>query len=75
MIATRRGMGMLITKIQDAFLDTPGLTLTLGDAISRFALDMVTCKALLDVLVDAGVLTTNATGGYVRYVPHAVRAA
>jgi hypothetical protein len=66
---------MFMTTIQGDFLDTPGLTLTLADAISRFAIDRVTCKALLDVLVDARVLCRDVTGAYVRYFPHAVRAA
>jgi hypothetical protein len=69
MIATRRRIGTLITTIQQAFLDTPGLVLTLPAAIQQFATDPLTCEALLTVLVDAGVLTKEPGGVYVRRFP------
>lgn len=69
MIATRSRIGALITTIQEAFLETPGLVLTVPAAITRFAIDTVTCEALLNVLVDAGVLTRTTGGAYARYFP------
>jgi len=69
MIATRSRIGALITTIQRDFLDTPGLALALGEATKRFEIDTTTCLALLNVLVDAGVLTKNGTGAYKRYFP------
>ena len=75
MNATRTGIGALVTRIQEDFLDTPGLALTLPDAARRFRMDNVTCRALLDVLVDGRVLR-NRAGTYVRYFPpHVTRAA
>lgn len=68
MNATRNRIGALVTRIQDEFLDAPGLALTLPGAARRFRLDTVTCRALLDVLVDGRVLT-NRAGTYVRYFP------
>jgi len=64
-------IGALVTRIQDDFLDTPALALTLGDAARRFRVDADTCRALLDVLVDATVLT-NRAGTYVRHFPRRV---
>lgn len=69
MFATRSRIGHLVTTIQDNFLDTPGLGLTLADATQRFALDKVTCEALLGVLVDTGVLTKDRAGHYIRFFP------
>ena len=34
-----------------------------------FALDKVTCEALLGVLLDTGVLTKDRAGHYLRYFP------
>lgn len=53
---TAHGIGELVTRIQDEFLDTPGLTLTPVEAQDRFALDPTTSGALLEFLADAGVL-------------------
>jgi hypothetical protein len=69
MIATRSQIGYLITTIQNDFLDTSRLALTLGDAVQRYAIDKATCEALFGVLVDTGVLTRDRAGSYVRYVP------
>ena len=69
MKATRRRLEALITAIQNEFLDTPGLALTLSDTGKRFDADRVTCQALLDVLVETCVLTRRPTGTYVRYFP------
>ena len=69
MTATRSRIGHLITTIQDYFLERPGLGLTLADATHCFALDKVTCEALLGVLVDAGVLTKDRAGHYLRFFP------
>jgi hypothetical protein len=68
MNATRNRIGTLVTRIQEEFLDTPGLALTLPDAARRFRIDSVTCRALLDVLVDGRVLR-NRAGTFVRYFP------
>jgi hypothetical protein len=69
MIATRNRIGTLFTTVQDEFLDTPGLRLTLNEAATRFGFDETMCQALLDVLLQAGVLTKARDGRYVRYFP------
>lgn len=69
MIATRSRIGALVTTIQEAFLDTPELVLTVPAATTRFAIDNVTCGVLFNVLVDAGVLIRKPGGAYARYFP------
>lgn len=59
----------LIMQVQNEFLDTPGLHLTAAEAERRFAADRETCEAVLNTLVDAGVLATMPRGTYVRFVP------
>jgi hypothetical protein len=59
----------LIVKIQNDFLDTPSLTLTLSQAEKRFGADEITCEAVLGALVDARVLAKTPDGAYVRLVP------
>jgi len=71
MHATRNRIAALVTRIQDDFLGTPGLALTPADAARRFRIDADVCRALLDVLVDARVLT-NRAGTCVRYFPPSV---
>src|SRR4029077_158445 len=50
-------IGTLVLRMQGAFLDSPGLTLTVREAEQRFGVDEMTCQAVLGALVDAGVLT------------------
>ena len=56
----------LVTKIQNDFLDIPGLTLTRSQAQRRFGTDAIACDAVLDVLVDAKVLARTSDGSSVR---------
>ena len=62
-------LGDLVMRMQDDFLEIPGLTLTLHDAERRFGVDEVTCDAVLSALADANVLTRNGDGAYGRQVP------
>jgi hypothetical protein len=64
-------IGTLVLRMQDAFLDMPGLTLTPREAGHRFALDEAICQAILGVLADAGVLTRTKHGVYSRFFPQA----
>ena len=64
-----RSIGSVVLRMQRAFLETPGLLLTLDDAQERFGADEVICEAVLDALVDAGVLKRTGTGAYARHVP------
>lgn len=66
----RRPLEALVVQMQDDFLDTPTLDLTLAEAAQRFKTDGVTCEAVLGTLVDAGVLARTPRGTYVRFFPH-----
>lgn len=59
----------LLVTIQNAFLDTPGLEVTLEEAGLLFGTDRTTCRAILKALVDARVLTRTPKGGYARLFP------
>ena len=59
----------LVTKIQNDFLDIPGLTLTLSQARKRVGTDERTCEAILGALVDANVLARTPGNSYVRFFP------
>ena len=65
----------LITTIQDVFLDSPELTLSVTSARRRFGADRATCLAVLDALVDAQVLEQTRDGSYVRHYPRLAHAA
>jgi hypothetical protein len=68
MTPTRRQIESLVIQIQSAFLAHPLLSLTLPAAQRRFAVDEVTGTAVLDLLVDAGVLCQRE-GVYRRNFP------
>jgi hypothetical protein len=64
----------LVTKIQNDFLDSPSMTLTLSQVQKRFGADQITCEAVLGALVDGNVLARTSDGAYVRFFPrNAVR--
>ena len=62
-------MGDLVMRMQDDFLEIPGLTLTLEEAERRFGVDAVTCDAVLTTLAEANVLTRNGDRAYRRHFP------
>jgi hypothetical protein len=66
-----RDVGRLVTRVQQAFLDEPPLTLTVAAAQTRFAIDRPTCTAVLELLADAEVLVRTAAGAYTRFWPMA----
>jgi hypothetical protein len=65
----RRRIQELVVGIQQAFLDTPGLRLTLSQVRRRFSTDATACSAVLSVLVEAGVLMRTSQGQYTRLLP------
>jgi hypothetical protein len=69
MTASCQRVGALVTKMQDAFLNDPDLTLTLPKARLRFRTSVDVCKAILDCLVDARVLTQTRESAYRRFAP------
>ena len=69
MIAVRRRrIQDLVVSMQQAFLDAPALRLTLPQACRRFSTSGAMCSAVLNVLVEAGVLSTSQ-GQYFRLIP------
>jgi hypothetical protein len=60
---------LLVTRVQEAYLDKPSLKLNLPQAQMRFSTDPATCAAVLDALVGARVLDRTQDGSYVRAVP------
>jgi len=69
MTLTRAQIEALVMRVQNDFLAMPALKLPLGKASHRFGLDIESCRAILDALVDARVLTMTSEGAYVRLVP------
>jgi len=63
-------IGALILRVQNAFLDAPGLALTPPAASRHFGLDPVTCDAVLATLAEAEVIARTRDGAYVRRRPH-----
>jgi hypothetical protein len=70
MTVNGRQIASLVTTMQNEFLDTPGLALTLTTARRRFGVGLRICKAVLALLVDARVLTKTRDGAYVRRFPY-----
>jgi hypothetical protein len=56
----------LLLRIQREYEEQPGLRLTSPQAQRLWGLDGPTCGAVLDVLVDTGVLQRMADGRFVR---------
>jgi hypothetical protein len=62
-------VGTLVLQVQGAFLDCPGLALTVGQASRRFHLDAQTAGAILGLLAEANVLTQRGDDTYARQFP------
>ena len=65
----------LVMRVQNEFLDTPTLRLTVPQAERHFGIDQASCQAVLGLLVDAHVLARSADGRYARFFPHLAQAA
>lgn len=66
----RRTIEDLVMRIESEFLDMPGLKLTVPEGQRRFGIDEITCEAVLEALVDAGVLFKTRERLYGRLFPH-----
>ena len=69
----QRRIQNLVVRMQQAFLDAPALRLTLPQVQRRFFTSAVTSEAVLNVLVEAGVLTRTPRGQYMRLFPRSAR--
>ena len=74
MTQNRRRIEDVLMRIEGAFLDSPGLRLTVAEAQRRFGIDEITCEAVLDALVDSAVLFKTSDRVYGRLFPHAFAA-
>jgi hypothetical protein len=61
-----RSIHEVLRRVQDEFLETPGLRLTEPQARRLWDLDSVSCEALLDALVDAKFLCKTRNGAFMR---------
>jgi hypothetical protein len=59
-------IGVLVLRMQDAFLEMPELMLTPRQAQTMFDVDEEACQAVLEVLVDAKVLVRPRVKTYSR---------
>ena len=62
-------IGALVMRVQNEFLATSDLTLTVHEAQRRFAIDESGCEAVLNALAEANVLAKTEHGAYVAVVP------
>jgi hypothetical protein len=74
MTPTRSEIEALVMKIQEEFLRTPAVRLTLNQIARRLNASAALCKAVVQVLVDARVLAETPGGVYARFYPPAARA-
>jgi hypothetical protein len=71
MAMSREQIGMLVLRMQDAFVRTPGLMLTPRRAQAHFDVDETACRAVLEVLADANVVMKRQDGIYTSPIAHA----
>ena len=58
-----------LARVQDLFVDTPGVKLTTADAAHMAGLDRQVCRVLLRTLIDTGFLEQRVSGMFVRHSP------
>lgn len=52
----------LVERVRSEFLEMPGLRLTLPQAARLWGLDLTSCEAVVDVLVERAFLHRTASG-------------
>ena len=66
MIATQATVTDWVQLIRAEYLEMPGLHLTRDQILRLWGLDVLTCDALLEALVDGRFLRRTPAGAYVR---------
>jgi hypothetical protein len=56
----------VLNRIWSEYLEMPGLSLTARQAERLWALDEVTCRDLMDILVDRKMIVCRKDGRYLR---------
>ena len=69
MTPTCQQIGNIVLRVETPFLDMPGLSLTVHQARRYFDIDAPTCRAVLEALTEARVLTRTPDGAYSRHFP------
>jgi len=64
-IQTRRFREALV-RVQDLFVETPGVKLTTADAARLVGLDRQVCRVLFRTLIETGFLERRVSGTFVR---------
>jgi hypothetical protein len=70
MTPTRFEIEALVMRIQDEFLRSSAVRMTLEQIARRLDASVGLCKAVLRVLVDSRVLAETPGGVYERFFPH-----
>jgi hypothetical protein len=68
-----RRIGELVITLQDFFLADPRLALTPAQAAQLCGGDEMTCRAILNLLADGGVIAGSGDGPFVGRLPLARR--
>ena len=55
-----------LARVQQLFVDPPGVRLTTADAAQMAGLDRQVCRVLLRTLIETGFLEQGVTGMFVR---------
>jgi len=61
-----RGIHEIVRRIQEEFLEMPGLRVTAQQARRLWRLDETACNAVLGALVDARFLVRTRDGAFIR---------
>jgi hypothetical protein len=69
MTLNRERIETLVTDVQQLFLEAPVLRLRPWQVARRIGIDVGTCREILQVLVDAHVLTLTPARAYARLFP------
>jgi hypothetical protein len=72
MTPNRSEIEALVMHIQEEFMRTPAVRMTLNQIARRLNASAGLCKAVLSVLVDARVLAQTPGGVYERFYPRPV---
>ena len=56
----------LVERVRCEFLEMPGLRLTIPQAARLWGLDVLSCEAVVDVLIRCGFLQRTASGAVAR---------
>ena len=72
MAPTRSEIEALVMRIQEEFLYSSSVRLTLDQIARRVDASLVMCRAILRVLIDARVVAEAPGGVYQRFMPASV---